>query len=81
MTKPRLPVVSDHALVRWLERVHGIDMEFYRQKLAEEVGPVAGVGDMAITRSGIKFLVRDDTLITVVDNPQYQWSKKSKLVA
>jgi hypothetical protein len=31
--------VSDHALIRWLERVHNIDMEGYRAHLEEIVAP------------------------------------------
>lgn len=27
--------VTDHALVRWLERVGGIDMQYFRRQIAE----------------------------------------------
>lgn len=33
--------ISDHALVRWLERVHDIDMDWFRAKLAEIAQPYA----------------------------------------
>lgn len=36
--------VSDHALVRWLERVGGIDMDFFRREIAERCGDIAMSG-------------------------------------
>lgn len=35
--------VSDHALVRWLERQYGMDMEGYRQELAGLVEPYVAI--------------------------------------
>jgi hypothetical protein len=32
--------VTDHALVRWLERGHGMDMEFFREQLRQQVQPM-----------------------------------------
>lgn len=36
--------VTDHALVRWLERVCGFPMEQYRAQLAETLRPIAESG-------------------------------------
>ena len=72
-----LPRVSNHALVRWLELVHGLPIETMRQTLAETVGPVAGVGELVVRKEGMKYLVRNDTLITVLEkgeNPAAGWS-------
>lgn len=35
MSRRKKVVVTDHALVRWLQRVHGIDMDFFRNQLKE----------------------------------------------
>lgn len=72
-----LPRVSNHALVRWLERVHGLPIETFRQALAETVGPVTGVGELVVRKEGMKYLVRGDTVITVIEkgeNPAAGWS-------
>ncbi|KQO43055.1 hypothetical protein ASF08_10795 [Methylobacterium sp. Leaf85] len=39
MTPPRrsVPIVSDHALVRYMERVMGVDVEAIRAEILEEV--------------------------------------------
>lgn len=60
--------VTDHALIRWLERVHGIDMEFFRRACAAEcqhiidAGASGGwVGDhWAVVKSGAVITIRDD---------------------
>ncbi|MFN3523923.1 MAG: hypothetical protein ACK4YQ_16880 [Phenylobacterium sp.] len=36
--------VTDHALVRWLERVHGVDLERYREEIRAAL--VAGGFDL-----------------------------------
>jgi hypothetical protein len=58
--------VSDHALVRWLERAHDIDMEFYRRQLAEQVQDAAAAGAKAIVIDGLLFCIRDGVLVSVV---------------
>jgi hypothetical protein len=71
-----LPRVSDHALIRWLERKHKLDVEYFRSDLADVVGPVAGVGDVVVKKDGLKFLVRGDTVVTVIEqdgDPSTAW--------
>lgn len=74
---PALPTVTDHALVRWLERVHQMPIETFRKALAETVGPVTGVGEVVVRKEGMKYLVRNDALITVIEqgeNPAIGWA-------
>ena len=64
--------VSDHALLRFLERGLGIDVEGIREGLLEAATPAhdavasIGGGDHLIRIDGLVLLVRDSTLITVV---------------
>lgn len=37
------PVVTDHALVRWLERHHGFDLEPFRAELAALTEPYVAI--------------------------------------
>lgn len=63
--------ISDHALLRWLERVHEIDVEAFRQQLLHEVAPAAVVGAsigkrFTLKRPEANYVIDNDTLITVV---------------
>lgn len=67
MKKPLYPV-SDHAVLRWLERVHGMDIETIRR----EIGQKAAValdhpGAEAVLVDGIKLQLRDGVVTTVVE--------------
>lgn len=63
--------VSDHALVRWLERNNIINIAQLRDQLATSLGPACGAADRinvseyAVRRDGWKYVVRDHTLVTV----------------
>ena len=69
--RPRTPTladvrVSDHAVVRWLERVHGIDMEFFRDEIRAIAGPAAAVGAAALRKDGFVYKLSDGAVVTVV---------------
>jgi hypothetical protein len=59
--------VTDHAILRWLERVHGIDMEFFRNQVREIAGPAAAVGASALRRDGFTYVISPTgTVVSVV---------------
>lgn len=33
------PIITDHVIIRWLERVHGIDLTRFREEIAVAVQP------------------------------------------
>ncbi len=75
LAKARLRV-SDHALCRWLERIHGIDMEYLRREFLSEAAKVVGemvpAGEFVVTlRGGSRFAVRDGSIMTILDD-RYQ---------
>ena len=62
--------ITDHAVLRWLERVHGVDVEGFRQQLLSEVEAAAVVGGAIGKRFTLKraegnYIIDNDTLITV----------------
>ena len=67
-TAPREPmIVSDHALVRWLERVEGYDVEALRAKMSDAVRAADPVGDAyAIQTHGIQLCVDAGRIVTVL---------------
>ena len=59
--------VSDHAVLRWLERVHEIDIEFFRNQIRNIVGPPMKVKATSITVDGFCYVFDPETrtVITV----------------
>lgn len=64
--------VSDHALLRWLERYHGIDIAAYRQELLNLALPAIEI--RAVTAPlpcGLWLLIKNDTVVAVTpDKPK-----------
>jgi hypothetical protein len=60
------PLVTDHALIRWLERRHGIDMEGFRECLTEKVERFAKAGCKSVKMDGLEFRFVNGRLVTVV---------------
>ncbi len=63
------PRCSEHALLRFIERVHGIDVEAVRASIMTP-GIVAALkgGVTAITVQGVKMHCKDGVIVTVVTN-------------
>lgn len=57
--------ISDHALVRWLERAEGLDMEGHRQKLAGIAQPFADLKVKHAFVGGVWLVFQDNALVTV----------------
>lgn len=56
--------ISDHGLVRWLERAKGIDMDMFRDELLKTLPNYLPDGEH--TLQGIKMIVKDNTIITIM---------------
>ncbi len=61
------PIVSEHALLRWLERVEGLDLENLRKHIL--AGGTAASIDFAVTGSvfkqGHELVFKDRVIVTV----------------
>ena len=73
--------ISDHAIVRYLERVRGLDMKEVRTEISEAVEaaeehPTCG----GVVRDGHVFKLRGDTVTTVVPtgHPDQRFGRKAK---
>jgi hypothetical protein len=64
--------VTDHALLRYLERVHGVDIEVFRAALRATVGEAAIAagaaigGSYAVKAGRHAYICQGETVITVV---------------
>lgn len=60
--------VTDHAVIRYLERVEGFDLENIRSQIRDIVQQeVDKHGDCVVKNQGWQFIVRDDVVTTIVD--------------
>ncbi len=65
MKKP-VAHVTDHAVLRHLERVQGIDVEAVRRELGHKVDAAVEAGARATVVEGIRYVLVEDRLISCV---------------
>lgn len=63
-------MISDHAVLRYLEIVYGFNMKLVRAEMvsgnkAKAVARI-GTGKMPINGDGIKYVIRDGLIVTVL---------------
>lgn len=61
-------VVTDHAVLRWLERAEGIDVEKMRRGIAQLCAPAAAAGASKFSAMGITFIIKGNTVVTATPN-------------
>ena len=62
------PRVSDHALLRYVERVIGVDTEALRAEiLTDGVRAALKSGATGVTINGVKFIAKDGVIVTTLD--------------
>lgn len=68
MTKrrPAGPIVTDHAIVRWLERVEGLDVVALREQIARSAAVGLAFGSRIVVVSGGKLILEGATVVTVL---------------
>lgn len=59
--------VSDHALLRYLERAHDIDIEAVRRHIAGMAMNAAALGALSVKIEGIKIVLAKSRVPTVLD--------------
>lgn len=65
--------VSDHALLRWLERVEGVDVEALRRRIAKAVRRGAEEGAEGVRFEGVTFKVQYNprgAVVTTTHSPR-----------
>lgn len=58
--------VSDHAILRYLERVRGLDVESIRAEIIGIVRPAAGVSAKRLSVGGFTYILDGQHVITVL---------------
>ncbi len=65
MKRPAV-VVTDHAILRHLERVQGIDIEAVRLELSQKVDAAVEAGAAATVSNGIRYVLVGENLVSCV---------------
>lgn len=61
----RPPAVSDHALLRYLERVRGLDLDAVRAEIVGIVHQAAAVGATRVSVNGFTYMLEGRRVVTV----------------
>ena len=76
-----LPHVTDHALVRYLERVKGLDVETIRQHIAKLCAPCVAAGARTMHAEGVRFELGTGKVITCTPNGKWPSRTRREMVA
>lgn len=69
-------VITDHALVRWLERVGGIDMAYFRREIADRCEDLLASGASGGWIDEHWVVIRDGKIVTF--SPPERKPRKSR---
>lgn len=75
--RPTLLSVTDHAVLRYLERKHGVDIEAIRAHIAQLVARGVDRQGDAVVVEGVKFVLRGHVVVTVGQR-QWQFTKPER---
>ncbi|QND45220.1 hypothetical protein HB780_05550 (plasmid) [Rhizobium lusitanum] len=59
-------VVSDHAILRYLERAHGLDIEAVRRHIAARCETGVRLGAAGVVIEKVKFIIEDGVVVTTL---------------
>jgi hypothetical protein len=63
---PNIRGVTDHFLLRYIERVHGVDMQKLREHiLTDKMKLALHSGAKSVTSNGYRYIIEDGQFITV----------------
>lgn len=65
-TNSAVPAITDHAVVRYLERVKGVDIEAARTEIAEIVRRGVKLGAQSVLLDGMRYRLEGNFVVTVV---------------
>jgi hypothetical protein len=67
MKVQRRPIaVTDHAVVRWLERCAGVDIEAVRLRIANDVEAAVAAGAHSLFKDGMTYYLDGTSVVTVI---------------
>lgn len=70
--------VTDHAVLRYMQRAMGLNVEIVREHIASLCAGPAAFGAVAVRAEGMKFEIVNGAVITVVEDTGTNMSKTTK---
>lgn len=70
--------VTDHALIRYLERGIGADMAGLRKRIKRRVQRAVKHGANAVTIDGVRFVLVDGNVVTVTETRGHRERRKKR---
>jgi hypothetical protein len=64
------PHVTDHAVLRYLERVQGYNIDALRQHISKTCEAVAALGGTCVRAEGVRFEISNGRVVTVTPDRQ-----------
>lgn len=79
MKRPRTRV-SDHAIVRYLERAQGLDIEALRVEIGRRVERGAELGATGVSIDGLHYVIAGGVVVTVerANTPDIRLGRKAR---
>lgn len=61
------PIVTEHAMLRWLERVEGVSLEELKTKILDEatIKAIKFAGSGKVSKAGHKIVFKNNVIVTV----------------
>lgn len=66
MTRQTGVIVTNHAILRYLERAHGVDVAAARRRLAELAEAGIRAGALSVCADDVKLVLKDHKVVTVL---------------
>jgi hypothetical protein len=72
------PRVSDHAVLRYIERIYGLDVDAVRHHIAREVSAAAALGATTVRVGGVSYVIRGGVVVTAINGRQMPRGRNKK---
>ena len=76
--KPRLETVTDHAVIRYLERVYGVDVQSLRRRIVKATQGARSAGAGSAKVDGVRYVLSNDGRVVTVHGAQDAISKRGQ---
>lgn len=63
--------VTDHAVLRYLQPAHGLDVQHFRDHIAALCANGARYGAIAVATENVKFVLVDGRVVTTVEREKF----------
>lgn len=72
-------VVTDHAILRYCERLYGVDFDPFRASILKTVEQAAKAGASSVYADGFTYVIQNGSVITVLEGRQSASQKQRQL--